>query len=169
MSDPLRSTAPVSASGGFADRSKEPPRRRAGGLPLPVAQKPHDEVVLAAASGRARRLLRERVLARTRQRLGLGDGEAVHEFAEDVDAESVDAFLGRLLSTQNQLGALRARALGPAPLRAALDGALHDGATEAAEMLAGDAATGGAAVAVIAEVLEAYARRLAAMVGLGQP
>lgn len=169
MSDPLRSAAPVSASGGFADRPKEPPRRHAAGLPPPSTPRPHDEVVLAATAGRARRLLRERVLARTRQRLGLGEGDAVHVFAEDVDAESVDDFLGRLLSAQNQLGALRARALGPAPLRMALDGALRDGATEAAEMLAGDVATGGAAVAVVAEVLEAYARRLAALVGLRAP
>ncbi|MBM3972622.1 MAG: hypothetical protein FJ301_00760 [Planctomycetes bacterium] len=166
MSDPLRSAVPVSASGGFADRPKEPPRRRTAELPPPAKPRPHDEVVLAAMTGRARRLLRECVLTRTRQRLGLGDGDVVHVFAEDFDAESVDDFLGRLLSAQNQLGALRARALGPAPLRQALDGALRDGATEAAEMLAADVATGGAAVAVVAEVLEAYARRLAALVGL---
>lgn len=166
MSDPLRSAAPVTASGGFADRPKDPPRRHASGLPAPAASRPHDEVLVAAASARARRLLRERVLARTRQRLGLEEGESGHAFAEAVDAESVDDFLGRLLSAQNQLGAFKARELGGVAVRQALDGALRDGASEAAEMLAGDAATGGAAVAVVAEVLEAYARRLAAMVGL---
>jgi hypothetical protein len=165
MSDPLRSTAPVAASGGFADRPKEPPRQRASAPPPPTANQPHDEVVLANAAARARRLLRERVLARTRARLGLGDGDAVHAFAEAVDSESVDDFLGRLLSAQNQLAALRARALGPTNVRAELDGALRDGAMEAVQMLVADVATGGAGVAVVAEVLEAYARRLAAMVG----
>lgn len=165
MSDPLRSTAPITAAGGFADRPKDPPRQRAPLPPPPTASQPHDEVVFATVAARARRLLRERVLARTRERLALAEGDVVHAFAEAVDAESVDDFLGRLLSAQNQLAALRARALGPAPVRAALDGALRDGAMETVELVAADAAGGGAAVAVVAEVLEAYARRLAAMVG----
>lgn len=169
MSDSVRSTAPVNASGGFAERSGEQfARRRAPAAPPPAAR-PGDSVVLLGAQARARRLLRERVLARTRERLGFGDGdgEQLPHFAEAVDSESIADFLGRLLSAQNQLAGRRAAALGAAAARQALDEALRDGAMEAAEILAADAASGGAAVAVVAEALEEYARRLAAALGGG--
>ncbi|MCK5940906.1 MAG: hypothetical protein KAI24_02955 [Planctomycetes bacterium] len=111
----------------------------------------------------ARRLLRERVLARTRELLELRDGEFVPTWAEAVDAEPVEAFLGRLLGAQNQLAALRVRALPQPELRRRLDEALRTGVAEVVEMLArdGDDAHGLAAVEVVSAVLAEYGRRLA--------
>jgi hypothetical protein len=59
---------------------------------------------------------------------------------------------------------MRVATHGAAATRTLLDAALRDGATEAAELLAQDVASGGAGVAVVAAVLEEYARRLAALV-----
>lgn len=168
MSDPVRNAGPVDAAGGFAGRSGGfvGGRRQPSQAPPPAAalSTAGDAVVVAAIAVRARRLLRERVLTRTRAQLGLPDGEAPPSFAEAVDGESIGDFLGRLLSAQNQLAAKRVGALGASATRARLDAALRDGATEAAELLAHDVASGGAGVAVVAAVLEEYARRLAALV-----
>ncbi len=165
MSEPVRNAGPVDAAGGFAGRSGGFVGGRRPPAPPPPAAAPAggDAVVVAAIAVRARRLLRERVLARTRAQLQLPDGELPPTFAEAVDDEPIGEFLGRLLSAQNQLAALRAGALGGAAARAHVDAALRDGAAEAAELLAQDAASGGAGVAVVAAVLEEYARRLAAL------
>ncbi|MFN6194789.1 MAG: hypothetical protein ACK5BN_13330, partial [Planctomycetota bacterium] len=104
MSDPVRNAGPIDAAGGFAGR--------AGGFvggrrptPSPAGSPGvgrDDDVVLAAIAGRARRLLRERVLTATRRLLQLadGDGDAQPSFAEAVDDESIGEFVGRLLSAQ---------------------------------------------------------------------
>lgn len=165
MSDPVRNAGPVDAAGGFAGRSGGfVGGRRAPTPPTAAAPTAGDAVVVAAIAVRARRLLRERVLTSTRAQLELPDGETPPSFAESMDGESIGDFLGRLLSAQNQLASKRAGALGAAATRARLDAALRDGATEAAELLAQDVASGGAGVAVVAAVLEEYARRLAALV-----
>jgi mRNA-degrading endonuclease toxin of MazEF toxin-antitoxin module len=165
MSEPVRNAGPVDAAGGFAGRSggflggrKLPPPAAVAGATA------GDVVVVAAIAVRARRLLRERVLTHTRAQLQLVDGEAPPSFAEAVDDESLGDFLGRLLSAQNQLASMRVATHGAAATRTLLDAALRDGATEAAELLAQDVASGGAGVAVVAAVLEEYARRLAALV-----
>ncbi|MFN9843196.1 MAG: hypothetical protein ACK57Q_02560 [Planctomycetota bacterium] len=168
MSDPVRNAGPIDAAGGFAGRAggcvggRRPTPSPAGS---PGVGR-DDDVVLAAIAVRARRLLRERVLTATRRLLQLadGDGDAQPSFAEAVDDESIGEFVGRLLSAQNQLVARRSGALGAVRTRACLDAALRDGAGEAADMLAHDAASGGAGVAVVAAALAEYARRLAALV-----
>jgi hypothetical protein len=107
--------------------------------------------------------MRERVLARTRANLGLRDGEFVPRFAEDVDAEPLAAFVGRLLGAQNQLAALRVGELTPPNLRARLDLAMREGVAEVVEILSSDAEDEHAlaAVAVVADALAEYGRRLA--------
>jgi hypothetical protein len=167
MPEPVRNAGPVDAAGGFAGRAGGyVGARRSPAPPATPSSVAGDDVVVAVIAVRARRLLRERVLAHTRVALALGegDGDGQPSFAEAVDDEPVGEFLGRLLSAQNQLAARRAAALGASGTRACLDAALRDGATEAAELLAQDEASGGAGVAVVAAVVEEYARRLAALV-----
>jgi hypothetical protein len=164
MADPLRNTAPVSASSGFPERQPTAARRDApadadgGGEERAVGR---DQIDLHAASVVARRLLRERVLSRTRVSLRLGDVPASHKFAEAVDGESAAAFLGRLLSAQNQLAARRAGNWPEPRLRKALDQALREGVDETLELLAQDARDTTRGIAAVAEVLSEYARRLA--------
>ena len=142
------------------DPSGEPRGSRgAGGGAAPAA----DRIDLHAAAQVARRLLRERVLVRTRQQLALPEGGVAHDFAEAVDDEAVAAFLGRLLGAQNQLAAQRAGDWEPRRVRACLDRALRDAVAEVLEMLAADGHDGSAGAAVVADVLTEYGRRLAVL------
>jgi len=167
MSDPLSNAAPVGPVGGFPGRSRHdvPKQRAHGGEQERAGHGPGDEVELHPPEAIARRLLRERVLHRTREQLELRDGEFVPSFAEAVDVEPVAAFLGRLLGAQNQLAALRVRELPQPEIRRRLDAALREGTAEVVEMLSrdGDDAHALAAVEVVAEVLSEYGRRLAAL------
>ncbi|MBL8755455.1 MAG: hypothetical protein JNK15_19300 [Planctomycetes bacterium] len=103
-------------------------------------------------------MLRERVLASTRERLELA-GEHVPVFAEAIETEPVGAFVGRLVSAQNQLGAKRLPAWGASRVRRALDEALHAGVAETLELLR-DGGDQGDGAAVVAEALAEYGRRL---------
>lgn len=161
MADSLRSTTPIDAAGGFAGRRpKQPqdgqqpeqaPRRE------PEPARAADRVSREPSAHVARQLLRERVLARTRVLLELGETVGLPVFAEVIDGESVDAFLGRLLSAQNQLSARRANAMDSRLVRRCLDVALHEGVDETRELLCGDEP----GLAFVAEVMGEYARRLA--------
>ncbi len=161
---PVRSTSPVNAPGGFAGRANggTPPRSQS----RPQASTPPaaDRVTVVHGAMVALRLLRERVLARTRGLLELGEDVIGHEFAEMLDGEPAPAFLGRLLSAQNLLAARRAGSWPGARVRACLDEALRGGAEETLELLAADGHADPAAVAIVAEVLTDYGRRLAALV-----
>ncbi|MGC6488486.1 MAG: hypothetical protein ACON4Z_12635 [Planctomycetota bacterium] len=170
MSDSLRHTAPVRSVPGYAGQRREAPRHRGGshgGHPSEPGRtaesKTTDGVEVHLPESIARRLLRERVLARTRVALGLQDGEFVPRFAEDVDAEPLAAFVGRLLGAQNQLAALRVGELSQPELRARLDSGLRAGFDEVVEMLSrdGDDEHTVAALAVVAAALAEYGRRLA--------
>ncbi|MCB9876012.1 MAG: hypothetical protein H6835_00285 [Planctomycetes bacterium] len=159
MADPLSNAAPVGGVGGFPERPRdwsrrEPPR---GGVHKDVE---HDEVSLHGAAQIARRLLRSRVLARTRQHLELGDDEVVPRFAEAVDAESLASFVGRLIGAQNQLAALRCDRWSSRELRQRLDAALRHGLEDAADLLLDDPVHGLAGAQVVADVLGAYAGML---------
>ena len=160
MDDSLRSTTPVTGAGGFAGRAPAQRHEQRGASAPSEPERAADRVDVDAAVAVARRVLRERVLARTRERLELGDGVQAPEFAEAIDAEPVAAFVGRLLSAQNQLAAPRAQPWGSTRVRQALDDALRDGAAEAIELLAADPRDPGGA-AVVADALAEYARRLA--------
>ena len=127
MSDSLSNAAPVGPIGGFPSRTPQDMARRhhhSGAQDEPLHESAKDGVDLHSGAEVARRLLRERVLARTRDLLELTPGEFVPSFAEAVDAEPMHAFLGRLLGAQNQLAALRVRTLAPVAMRAGLDRAL---------------------------------------------
>lgn len=160
MADSLHGTPAVSSAGGFAQRTPE--RRPLAAVRRDAGQAPQqDQVSVTAAATVARRVLRERVLARTRSRLELVDESSAPAFAEVIDLEPAAAFLGRLLSAQNQLAARRAGQWGVLRIRASLDQALREGAQETIELLAADPLhTEG--VVVVAEVVAEYARRLAA-------
>ena len=161
---PVRSAGPVSPPGGFTGRSggqapHRPPGRRA--QPSPAV----DRVSLHGAEPVALRLLRERVLACTRVRLELDDAPVGPEFAEVTEGEPAAAFLGRLLSAQNQLAARRAGSWPAAEVRRRCDEALRAGAQETLDLLAADRRDDAAALAVVAEVLAEYGRRVAALAG----
>ena len=172
MADPLRSTAPVSPTSGFAPRSKSrerpdrEPRQPESG---PRSEENADDRVHVVAGGLAGRLLlRERVLVHTRTRLRLPDHVTVPAFAEAVADESTAAFLGRLLSAQNQLAAHRAPEWDWTTLRAAVDAGLRAGAEEACELLA-VGSRDPQALAAVAEVLVEYGRRLEALLAETEP
>ena len=143
MADSLSNAAPVSGLGGMPNRSAHDAvhRRRDGsGDEAPAERQRADEV---ARHGDvelvARELLRERVLARTRQRLGLPrTGGNVPAFAESVASESTAAFVGRLVGAQNLLAALRAKDLPPDRLRRDLDDAMRAGIVETRDLLAAE-------------------------------
>jgi len=164
MADPLHNMTPVSGLQGFAGRSPGQRREQASARPQPGSPRAADRVSVESAASVARRLLRERVLARTRLLLELDHDSALPTFAEVFDEESAGAFLGRLLSAQNQLAGRRARTWEGARIRRAVDQALRDGAEETLELLTCDHGDDGAGVAVIAEVMAVYGRRLAALV-----
>jgi hypothetical protein len=162
MADSLRSTTPVSGAGGFAGRSLARQERHA--TPQPgTPPDAGDRVDVESSATLARRVLRERVLACTRAQLEIGDADGVPVFAEAIDTEPIELFVGRLLSAQNQLAARRLPAWGAPRVRRALDAALRTGAAEAVDMLAARASADDSAVAVIADVLAAYGRRLEAL------
>ena len=164
-SDPLSNASPVGPVSGFPGRGRQEPQRPWDGRveDRHPRSKSRDGVVLHAPEAIARRLLRERVLFRTRANLGLREGEFVPSFAEDVDAEPLAAFVGRLLGAQNQLAALRVRELDKPELRHRLDEAMREGTAEVIEMLSRDPQDEHAiaAVEVVAEALAEYGRRLA--------
>jgi hypothetical protein len=153
MADSLNSANPIAAAGGFAGRSggQQPSQAKPRPARSGAEAAPADAVELSAAP--VRQLLRERILARTRTELGLA-ASASHgpAFAEAIDSESVTAFVGRLLSAQNQLAA--AAGLSGPNRREALDRAFREGAAEAHELL-GDA--GGA---LLASVCDAHGARI---------
>ncbi|MCR9247127.1 MAG: hypothetical protein NXI31_19005 [bacterium] len=161
--DSVRRTDAVPALHGFAGRPPggsggeggESGRAPAEGE-APAPRRGRDEVRLHSGAVAALRLLRERVLADTRQRLGIGE-VAIPTFAELVAVESTGSFLSRLLSDQNQLAALAPPALGTAG-RDALNAAFEAGCAESLELLA---ALPGADAAAVAAVAAEFARRLA--------
>lgn len=166
MADSLSNAAPIGPLGGFPSRA--PPNKDArkgpGQAPEEEAPRPQlgrDGVDLHTGAFLARRLLRERVLFQTRARLELQAGEFVPSFAEAVEAEPMQAFLGRLLGAQNQLAALRVKVLTQTEIRSRLDSALREGIAEVMEMLAADPVDGAVGCAVVADVLVEYGRRLA--------
>lgn len=166
MADSLNKASSVGATGGFPNR---PPShmdaRQNPGQPhdeeAPRKEPARDGFDLHGGAFLARRLLRERVLVQTRKRLGLRAGEFVPSFAEAVDAEPMQAFLGRLLGAQNQLAALRVKVLTHLELRSRLDAALREGVAEVMEMLVADPVDGAVGCAMVADVLTEYGRRLA--------
>lgn len=170
MFESLPNTTPIGSVPNYSERgrrSSQQPRTSGGDAAADSANaeqsKRRDDVDVHLPEAIARRLLRERVLSRTRLHLELEDGEFVPRFAEDVDAEPLAAFVGRLLGAQNQLAALRVDALSQPELRARLDRALREGVAEVVEMLSSDAADehAVAAVALVAAALDEYGRRLA--------
>lgn len=157
------SPSPVAGLSGYPGRPlpqpsaspREPAAAAAAVEPPPEG----DQVLLHPASSIVLQLLRERILARTRAALGLTGGAAVPEFAEVVATEPLPQFVGRLLSAQNQLAALRRPPLELARSRRMLAEALQLGAQETSELLAGaeHAAEG---QALVRAVLVEFGRRL---------
>lgn len=162
MADRLTNAAPVGPVGGFPERNRnDVPKRHQPPASHDQPETETDGVSLHAGPCVARRLLRQRVLSRTRHLLELSDSEFVPRWAEAVDYESIATFLGRLLGAQNQLAALRVNTLPALEIRKRLDAALRLGTTEVLEMLGGDPKDGPRAVEVVADVLAEYGRRLA--------
>lgn len=167
MTDGLRSTSPVSPTGGFAGRSPAQPRQRGAEREAQESARAPDRVSVDGDAAAAMRLLRERVLARTRAALGVPDGVAVPEFAEVVEGEAVPVFLGRLLSAQNQIAARRSGDWSPEGVRRACHRALEHGVAETLELLQADGRSYHPGIGVVGEVLVEYGRRLAALAGVG--
>ena len=172
MADSLNNAAPIGSLGGYP--SRPPPGMDARQHPgqaqqeeehAPAKGPRRDGVDLHGGASLARRLLRERVLFQTRERLDLKPGEFVPSFAEAVEAEPIQAFLGRLLGAQNQLAALRVKVLTQTEIRSRLDAALREGVAEVMEMLAIDPVDGAVGCAIVADVLTEYGRRLAELTG----
>lgn len=163
--DAVHSPAPVSSLGGFAGRAPADPqaRRHPAAEGAPVAAFPADSVSIHAAAAIAGPLLRERVLAASRRLLRIGPGVGGPEFAELLEGEPVGAFLGRLLSAQNQLAAHAPPQWHERRVRRCLDRALQAGANEALELLATDDRADAAGVLWVGEVLVEYGRRLASL------
>jgi hypothetical protein len=134
--------------------------RAAGKVDADGAAKAGDEVTLCRGRTFGLRLLRERVLARSRRRLGLPEQSNLHSFAEVFEREPVAKYLGRLLSAQNHLAALGADSVSPSRVRDALDDALREGAQETLELLTFEVQADHAALEVVAEVLVEFGKRL---------
>lgn len=170
----VHSTSSVAGLSGFAGRAPNQPsqRSRAAGAAAPggvAADGAGDRAFVHPVAAIALRLLRERVLARTRRQLELDDSIAVPLFAELVEGEPVPEFLGRLLSAQNQLAGRRAGVWPGARIRQGLVLALHEGANETVELLTADGEHVVDAVAVVFEVLAEFGRRVAALGETGAP
>lgn len=161
--NPVRTTSPVPGFSGFPGRSSSPssgqPHRRDAEAATAGAE---DQVQVTGGATIVLRLLRERVLARTRALLQLGQAVTGHCFAEVLDGEPVPAFVGRLLSAQNQIAACRAAAWPPERLRTALAEAVQFGADETIDLLVAGAHASREAIDLVAEVLQHFGRRLAA-------
>lgn len=156
----LRRTDSVPTMGGFAgrhpDQPPNPPRHRED-EPADGRPRAHDEVCVRSDAVAALELLRERVLARTRAELGIGR-VSVPVFAGSAAPESIEVFLSRLLSDQNQLAARAASASSGSELRPALTAAFEAGVAETGELLAEVPGGGGA---VVEQVAAEFARRIA--------
>lgn len=178
MADPLQGAAPIDPTRAVGYRGggtgAEAGHRRGDRDARAAEHKPAaDAVTLGTFDAVARRLLRQRVLVRTRDALELPVGTSVPDFAETLDSEPVATFVGRLVGAQNQLAARLPQPM-PAPqLRQRLDSALRAGAEEALTLLdeaPAPAATRAAttpdrdhpAARLIAEVMTEYTRLLTA-------
>lgn len=164
---PIRSASPVPGMPSFSGRAPNQSAQRQPPSVPPRSGSGGDHVALRPAAAVALRLLRERVLACTRVGLGLDDGMASPEFAEVVEGEPAPAFVGRLLSAQNQLAARRAGTVPAKQLRRILADALQRGGEEALDLLSADAAHAEDGVAAIVEALAEFGRRLAALASAG--
>lgn len=163
MDDPtVRSAKAIGDRQGFGQRPLPERIRTAASASAPANPAPVvDAVELHHGAGLALRLLRQRVLARTRVELELADGTAGLPWPESGQP-SIGAFLDRLLSEQNELAAHRARQW-PAPrVRAALTSGFRIGADETIDLLCGPPVDE-PATAVIAAVLVEFGRRLGAL------
>lgn len=164
MADPLNSASPVGGLHGLGAHANPLQQRAVGKVDGDGAAKPGDEVTLCRGRTFGLRLLRERVLARTRRRLGLPEQSNLHSFAEVLEREPVAKYLGRLLSAQNHLAALGADSVAPSRVREALDVALREGAQETIELLTGEVQSDHVALEVVAEVLAEFGKRLSSQV-----
>ena len=153
--------------GGFAGRATghtpPPPKKGRDGKEGDESQRAPDRVSVHNLASDVLPLLRERVLVSTRALLAIDEGIAAPEFAEILEGEPVPAFLGRLLSAQNQLAARCSASLPAATVRARCQDALLAGAAETLDLLASNRRADPAALALVAEVLAEHARRLAAL------
>jgi hypothetical protein len=132
----LRTDA-VPLMGGFAGHHAEDPAPRRRSAEEEAQAVAEDEVTVRADPVAALQLLRERVLACTRQQ---ADAAAVPlpPFAESVAGEAVAGFVSRLLSDQNRL--LGRGPAGPAARQAVRAAAFAQGLDECRELLAEAAA-----------------------------
>lgn len=153
----MQRTGSVLSLGGLAGRHPDQnlPRPRDGSEDEnePTTR---DEVCVRSDAGVALRLLRERVLARTRQRLALGE-VSVPVFFEPVESESIEVFLSRPISDQNQLAGLIANCA-----RSDLHMAFSDGLAETRELLASASEQAQSTVELVASE---FSRRLALLDG----
>lgn len=118
----------------------------------------HDRVELSDGHRTALRLLRERVLARTRQGLELPETTPMASFA-DIEGRSLHGYLGRLLSAQNLLAAGRAGQWPQERVRRVLAAAFSTGAVETLEVLGDVGKLDDRAHELIADLLADFAAR----------
>jgi len=161
--DSVQRTGSVPSLKGFAGHHHDESanRRRDGSSEPETPQRGGDEVDVRSDAVAGMQLLRERVLAITRERLALGNVH-VQSFAEVVEGESVGEFLSRLLSDQNQLVGQAVDTTVDGNLQRERDAAFEQGVREARELLA---AIGGQAAVVVDAVAAEFDRRLAALEG----
>ncbi len=169
--DSVHSANPVPALAGYGSRAAgQPQKQPAEQAALPAdAHEATDAVSVHHGRTLGLRLLRERVLARTRAALRLTDRVHAHEFAEIVEGEPVGSFLGRLLSAQNQLAAVRAAQWSAPRLRRTLAAALLAGVQETLLLLTDDVAPDADAVSVVDSVLDEFRRRIDVFLGEPRP
>jgi hypothetical protein len=105
------------------------------------------------------RLLRERVLARTRCLLDLPPCVLPAHFAESSDIPVAD-FVGRLWAEQTQMAAPRLQVRSRGQVRHAMAEAFRCGARETLELLHDAGCVDGAGAELVAQALAAFARRL---------
>jgi len=135
---PVLRTDAVPLMGGFAGHHAEDPAPRRRSAEEEAQAVAADEVSVRADPVAALQLLRERVLACTRQ--GAGPVTApLPPFVVTVAGEAVADFVSRLLSDQNRL--LGRASAGPAARHAARVAAFAQGLGECRELLAEAAAT----------------------------
>lgn len=94
-----------------------------------------DRVDLSPAAEAVLQVLRERVLARTRELLALPPSSGGPGFAALEPDPTPALFLGRLLSEQNLLGSARAHSWAPERVRTAISQAITLGAADALDVL----------------------------------